>query len=663
MEYPFIVGTAGHIDHGKTALVKALTGVDCDRLGEEKRRGITIELGFAPLHLPDGKTVSIVDVPGHERFIRQMAAGASGMDAAILVIAATEGVMPQTREHLDILNLLGVRCGLAALTKKDLADSETLELAMAEARDLMRGTCLNDAAVIPVSTVTGEGLSDIVTEISKILDTVPPRKGTGAFFLPVDRVFSKKGFGSVVTGTAYQGRIAEGDEVTILPAGIAGRVRSIQTHGNKVLSVEAGQRTAINLSTIPAESLERGNAVCSKDAFAATDCLSAHLEILPAAREGIMHWQRVRLHAGTADVAGRISLLRLNPEERNKGYLPGTSGPVQILTDSKIPAAAGQRFVIRLYSPLVTVGGGRILLPNAGIARGKADRAAKAALIEELASNFTPLNFLAALIRDQGILSAQGLFEFSQMDKTGFAGILDELTGNLEKYGLLEFGKSRNFITNEMFDTIAQAARKTLKRFHSQYPELIGLEGPKLYASLDNVRGAAGRISSLDFKDLANLLVTRNIIVPAAAQGKTCYRSADFQQSADSKLTALAERVKAETAAAGFNLLKLSELEEKLNANLAGLKRAAAYLRERDELWLIEGVFLFSRETKDKLLALLSTMADGITVAGLRDAAGVNRKLALSMLDFLDSQGLTQRQGDKRALIKNNPPSPAASIA
>src|SRR5215469_4996738 len=194
MEYPFIIGTAGHIDHGKTTLVKKMTGIDCDRLEEEKRRGITIELGFAPLHLPGGRIVSIVDVPGHERFIRQMAAGASGIDAALLVIAASEGVMPQTREHLDILNLLGVRCGLVALTKKDLVDNETLEIARVEIADLIKGSCLSDAAIIPVSPLNSEGIQEILAEIQNILEKIPPRKGFGAFFLPVDRVFSKRGF-------------------------------------------------------------------------------------------------------------------------------------------------------------------------------------------------------------------------------------------------------------------------------------------------------------------------------------------------------------------------------------------------------------------------------------------------------------------------------------
>jgi selenocysteine-specific elongation factor len=654
MEYPFILGTAGHIDHGKTALVKAITGIDCDRLEEEKRRGITIELGFAPLRLPDGKVVSIVDVPGHERFIRQMAAGASGMDAAMLIIAAPEGVMPQTREHLAILSLLGVKRGLVALTKKDLADAETLELAQAEAAELIQGSGLEGAAIIPVSALTGEGLPALIAEIGRLLDTAAPRQGFGAFFLPVDRVFSKKGFGSVVTGTAYQGSLSEGAEVELLPAGGGGRVRSLQTHGAKTGSVRAGQRAAINLAAVSPDILERGAAVCAKGAFIATECLSAHLEVLPAAPQGIAHWQRVRLHVGTVDAVARISLLRLNAEERNRGYPPGTGGPVQLLSEAPIAAAAGQRFVIRLYSPLVTIGGGRILLPNAVLARGKADREAKAALLEDLAGNFSPAAFLAALVRDRGLLSAQDLETWSQMDKAVFSEALGELSQGSAAYSLMEFGKSRCFIAVPAFDSACAQALRTLRKFHGDYPELAGLDGEKLCASLADIPGM-DRIASGDSKELLGLMAARGLIAragaPEAAPGRIAYRLVDFQPSPDDAFIALVGRVKDALASGGFNLLKAPDLEEKLKLPAADIKRAAAYLREREELWTIGEGLLLSRDLRDKLLGVLASMREGISVAALRDALGVNRKYALAMLDFLDSQGLTRRDGDIRLLV------------
>jgi selenocysteine-specific elongation factor len=656
MEYPFILGTAGHIDHGKTALVRAMTGIDCDRLEEEKRRGITIELGFAPLTLANGKTVSIIDVPGHERFIRQMAAGAAGMDAAMLVIAASEGVMPQTREHLDILHILGVRFGLVALTKKDLVDGETLELAMAEAVEVTCGTCLEAAPIIPVSSVSGEGIPRILEEIERIVDKIPPRKGFGAFFLPIDRVFSQKGFGTVITGTSYQGSVSVGDEVAIMPSGVVGKVRSLQTHGTAVNRVQAGQRVAVNLSAVSQDQLERGDAVCAKGAFIATDCMNTWLDVLPSAPKGVSHWQRVRLHVGTADLIARVSLLSMEGDKKKAVILPGSGGPAQILTESKITVTAGQRFVIRFYSPLVTIGGGRIMLPNAEAAKGRAEREAKSQIIEELSEDFGPVSLLAALVRDKGILNVSGLFALSQMDKKMFEEHVGLLSAAAETYGLLEFGASRNFISKGAFDRALRGMLRILRDFHTKYPERAGIDGEKLHASLNDVHGSH-KITSGDFKELLSLMAETYRISPVAAQGKTCYRIAGQGQSLDKKLMELVDRIRDESANAGFNLLKLSELEENLNTNAHGavspsyMKRALVFLREEEDLRIIEGGLLFPRKTREELLTVLSSIKGDITVASLRDAIGVNRKYSLAMLDFLDTQGLTRRIGDKRILV------------
>jgi selenocysteine-specific elongation factor len=655
MEYPFILGTAGHIDHGKTALVRAMTGVDCDRLEEEKRRGITIELGFAPLTLANGKTVSIVDVPGHERFIRQMAAGAAGVDAAMLVIAANEGVMPQTREHLDILDMLGVRFGLVALTKKDLADEETLELAREEALELTRRTCLEGAAIIPVSSVTGEGIERILAEIERILAALPPKKGFGAFFLPIDRVFSKKGLGTVVTGTSYQGSLAVGDEVVIMPSGAEGKVRALQTHGAAVDSVEAGQRVAVNLSSIPRDQVDRGDAVCGKGVFAATRCMDTWLRVLPSSPRGVSHWQKVRLHVGTADVVARVSLLRMERSKKVSAIPPGSEGPAQLLTESDIVVTAGQRFVIRFYSPLVTIGGGRVMLPNAETSKGKSEREAKADLIEALAGDFGPVPLLAAIIRDKGILAVSDLYELSQMDKKTFEETLGLLSAAPDTYGLSEFGSSRNFIAAGAFDRAAQAVLRLLAEFHAKYPERAGMDAEQLYAALDHVHGA-NKISLGDFKELIGLMESKALVAAAVARGKTCYRAAGHSLSVDKKLMDLAERIREESAAAAFNLVKVSELEEKLNAASPGaaspssMKRAVKYLQENDDLRILEGGLLFPLKTREALLTALASMEGDITVASLRDFIGVNRKCSLAMLDFLDSQGLTRRVGDTRIL-------------
>jgi selenocysteine-specific elongation factor len=652
MEYPFIFGTAGHIDHGKTTLVRAMTGIDCDRLEEEKRRGITIELGFAPLTLTNGKTVSIIDVPGHERFIRQMAAGAAGMDAAMLVIAASEGVMPQTREHLDILDILGVKFGLVALTKKDLIDGETLELAVAEALEVIRGTCLQGAPIIPVSSLTGEGVSRILEEMERIVDKIPPRQGFGAFFLPIDRVFSKKGFGSVVTGTSYQGSVAVGDEVAIMPSGTAGKVRLLQTHGAAVSSVTAGQRVAVNLSAVSQDLLERGDAVCAKGAFIATGCMNTWLTVLPSAPKGIAHWQRVRLHVGTADIVARVSLLRMDGDKKKTGILPGSGGPAQILTESKITVAAGQRFVIRFYSPLVTIGGGRIMLPNAEAVKGAPERAAKSKIIEELSADFGPARLLAAIVRDKGILGVSGIFALSQMEKKVFEEHCALLSAAPDKYGLIEFGPSKNFISTDAFETALHAVLCLLHNFHAKSPERAGIDAEKLSPALDDIHGAA-KISGGDFKELLQLMVARNCIASVDVQGKTFYCAVGHSASLDKKFTEILECIRAGSLAAGFNLAKLSELEAALGASPADMKRAMKYLQETERFGLLDGGLVLPPRTREALLTVLSSMNGDITVAALRDAIGVNRKQSLVMLDFLDAQGLTKRDGDRRVLRGN----------
>ena len=633
--------------------MKALTGIDCDRLEEEKRRGITIELGFARLDLASGKTLSIIDVPGHERFIRQMACGAAGMDAAMLVIAASEGVMPQTREHLDILGLLGVRRGLVALTKKDLVDEETLAIAVEEAADLIDGSCLAGARVIPVSAQKGEGLEALLAEIEALAGGAPERKTFGAFFLPIDRVFSKKGFGSVVTGTSLRGTAGEGDEVEIMPGGATGRIRSLQTHGEKSSGARPGQRLAINLSGVSQDDMERGDAVCARGAFVSTECSGAWIDVLPSAPGGIAHWQRLRIHVGTADVVARVSLLRLDSESNKRAYPPGGGGPAQIIFERPVALAAGQRFVARMYSPLVTIGGGIILLPNSRTARSRAEREAKAETLRLLAGDFGPEAFLAALVRDAGIAGAQELQRLSQMDRQGFSGAIAELCAQAKARDIVTFGKAPVFASAEAFAAIARAARGILEKFHGKHPELAGLDAEKLYPALGAVKGA-GKIAAGDWRDLVALMARKGLVAQAEAgelaQGKTFFCAAGFRSAPDDKFAALAARVRDDIEAAGYALPTQAEIEARLGISAAEARRATAFLREREDLRVIDGGLFLSRKTRDKLLAAIAAMREDITVASLRDSIGASRKYTMPMLEFLDSQGLTQRIGDKRIL-------------
>jgi selenocysteine-specific elongation factor len=361
-----IVGTAGHIDHGKTALVEALTGVNADRWEEERRRGITIDLGFADLDLDANLRLGFIDVPGHERFVRNMLAGASGIDIVLLVIAADESIMPQTREHFDICRLLGVRRGVIALTKSDLAEPDLIELVRMETHDYVAGSFLEDAPVVPVSARTGAGMDDLRAALSQAALVVPAKSARNRFRLPIDRSFVIKGFGAVVTGTLVSGAVSLEDEVEIHPSGRRARVRGLQRHGERVERAEAGSRTAVNLSGIDAADLARGMTLTEPDVFEPSLDLDCELDLLPSA-PALKHGSPVHFHLGAAELEGKVLLLERNPDtnQRLRSLAPGGRAFVRVRLTAPALAVAGDRFVIRRFSPVTTIGGGRPRPPSA----------------------------------------------------------------------------------------------------------------------------------------------------------------------------------------------------------------------------------------------------------------------------------------------------------
>ncbi|HEV7843378.1 MAG TPA: selenocysteine-specific translation elongation factor, partial [Pyrinomonadaceae bacterium] len=360
-----IVGTAGHIDHGKTALVRALTGVDADRLPEEKRRGITIDLGFAELDLIDVRA-SFVDVPGHERFVKNMLAGAHGIDLVALVIAADEGVMPQTREHFDICRLLDVKSGLVVITKADAVDEELLQLVEIEAIELVKNSFLENAPILIVSSRTGAGIEELKSGLRAAALNVPVRSSEWSARLPVDRAFTMRGFGAVVTGTLVAGEIAEGDELELLPVGKQVRVRGIQVHGKTVARAEAGQRTAINLGGVETGEIERGMVLAPVGRQRPTQIINARLKVLESAPRALRTRSRVRVHLGTAEVLARVRVL-----DETGTIEPGREGFAQLRLEAPVAAIAGEHFIIRSYSPSLTVAGGCVLDPLAAKHRGR----------------------------------------------------------------------------------------------------------------------------------------------------------------------------------------------------------------------------------------------------------------------------------------------------
>jgi selenocysteine-specific elongation factor len=353
-----IVGTAGHIDHGKTSLIKALTGVDADRLPEEKQRGITIDLGFAELDLGNFR-IGFVDVPGHEKFVKNMLAGASGIDIVLLIIAADEGVMPQTREHFDICRLLQIKNGIVVLTKVDQADSETLDLVHLEAADLVKDSFLERAAVIPVSVKTGIGIDILKTELAGLGRRLPSRQDQRVARLPIDRSFTMKGFGPVVTGTLASGEVVEGAELDLLPIEKKVRVRGVQTHGHTVKSAAAGQRTAVNLGGVDHFEIERGMTLAEPGTIRPTQIFDAQVEVLESAKRPLRSRQRVRVHIGTSEVLARLAVLN-NVREIE----PGKKGFVQFRLESPVVGTLGDRFIVRSYSPQMTIAGGEVLLAH-----------------------------------------------------------------------------------------------------------------------------------------------------------------------------------------------------------------------------------------------------------------------------------------------------------
>src|SRR5210317_264212 len=350
-----VLGTAGHVDHGKTSFVRALTGIETDRLKEEKKRGITIELGFAYLDLPCGHRLGIVDVPGHEKFVKNMVAGASGMDLVTFIVAADEGIMPQTREHFEICRLLGIQRGLIIITKKDMVEPDWLALVIDDVRTFFAGSFLDEAPLLTVSSTTGDGIEEVRNTLDTLVAASDFSEAYGPFRMPVDRVFSMKGFGTVITGTAISGRIKTGEDLMFYPSRISGKIRGIQVHSKDTQEAEAGHRTAINLQGLEKEAIKRGEMAASVDCLQPSYLLDVHFFYLESARKNYKNRTRVRIHLGTAEIMGRIVLL--HDEELE----PGSEANAQILLEEQVGCWPGDKYVIRSYSPIHTIGGGIVL--------------------------------------------------------------------------------------------------------------------------------------------------------------------------------------------------------------------------------------------------------------------------------------------------------------
>ncbi len=635
-----IAGTAGHIDHGKTTLIRALTGINTDRLKEEQERGITIELGFAHLTLPSGATLGIVDVPGHEKFVRHMVAGAAGIDMVMLVIAADEGIMPQTREHLDICRMLDIRQGLVVLTKKDMVDAEWLRMVADEVKAFTTGTFLEGAAVIPVSGTTGEGLPQLVAALETLVELVQPRPPWGIFRMPVDRVFTMKGFGTVVTGTTVSGRVAVGEPVSVYPRGLETRVRGLQVHNAAVEAAEAGFRTAVNLQGVEKDQVERGDVVGHPGQLVPSYIMDVRLHLLPSAPKPLASRARVRFHLGTSEILARVHLL----EDRE--LAPGHQALAQIRLEKPTVALARDRFVVRSYSPSFTVGGGAVIDPAADkYFRRRKAVAAIIAKLRSLEKGSPPEAILAAL--QHGGPAGETLSVLSRslnLDENTVAQLLAELTasGAVLRTGS---GPQDPFLHAGVFQSLKESAVTLLEKFHRESPLKPGLSREELKTKLPR---------NLHPKALASLMegLERDGLTAHVGQA---VRLASYRVRLDPGQQALRDRLEEALRKAGLAVPSPAELSVQVRADLKAVTGLLEMMANEGTLVKIhEDIYLHGdalRKLTADIEAHFSANAE-LTVGHFKEMTSLSRKYTIPILEWFDRHGVTLRVGDKRMLKK-----------
>jgi selenocysteine-specific elongation factor len=609
----YVVGTAGHIDHGKSTLIHALTGIDPDRLEEEKRRGMTIDLGFAYLNLPSGRLVGIVDVPGHARFIHNMLAGVHGLDAVLLVVAADEGVMPQTREHLEIVDLLEIGRGLVALTKVDLVEPDWLELVTAEVQETLAPTALRSAEVLPVSAVTGEGLEVLKQRLDRLLDDAPARADRQRPRLPVDRVFTISGFGTVVTGTLVDGSLRVGAEVELQPSGRRTRIRGLQQHNRKVEIALPGSRVAANLTGVEKEEVRRGEVLVRPGTLRATRRVDASIRVLASAPRPLRHGAHLLLHTGTAEVSARAIVL--GPDE----IVPGGRGWLQLYLDSPVAAAAGDRFVLRLPSPSATVAGGAIA--DVDPRRHPRHDLAVAASLERRAAG--------QILQEELRKYPRGITEQALLKAT--------LAERAEASELTARRAGQWLFAPEAWEALAARARRALEEYHRAHPLRGGMPREEMKSRLGLAPAALG--PALVELGREGVLVERNgeLALP------------DHRVRIDPEAGGPAQRLLELLAAQPFAPPSLAEAMREAKAS-AEVVRALA---QRGELVRLSDDIAFTRAAYDDAVALVREMVarDGsVTVASLRDRMRASRRPVLALLEYLDAQRVTRRVGDARVL-------------
>lgn len=630
-----IIGTAGHVDHGKTVLVEKLTGTNTDRLKEEKDRGISIELGFASMTLNNGQQAGIVDVPGHERFIKNMLAGVGGIDMVILVIAADEGVMPQTREHMDIIQLLQINKGVVVITKIDLVDDELLDLVREDVYDFISQTVLSGAPVCEVSAFTGQGLDRLKEVIIEIAETIPPKPETGLPRLPIDRVFSITGFGTVVTGTLVSGRLEVGDNVEIYPQGILSRIRSLQVHGQKQESGVAGQRVAVNLTGVETSDISRGNVLAAPGTLKPWNRVDVKLHLLKSAPRPVKNRTRARVYLGTEEILSRVILL--DREE----LPPGEDCYAQLIMEQLVACAKNDRFVIRSYSPMLTIGGGKVIDPAA-----RKHKRFKPEVIDALKTREkgTPAELAEQFFNmEETLHSPQNITPLADFEPEEKGNILNEL---VEKSKVKKInGDLPLYVGAKIYDRWVKQITTLVEKYHGQYPLREGYPKEELRSR------KFSQLTSKQFQQLLQTiendgfvkLYTRSVSAPS------------FEPKPDDKQAKIIAQIITKYREAKYQPPGWTEVSKhfKLNENQAN--EILQYLLRQEILIKIADNILFHNEILKKAQLQIGRYLkenNEISIGETRDILKTSRKYTLPLLEYFDSRKITRRVGDIRVAGK-----------
>jgi len=631
-----ILGTAGHIDHGKSALVRALTGIDPDRLEEEKKRGITIDLGFAHLDLGGDLRVGFVDVPGHERFVKNMLAGVGGIDLVLLVVAADESIKPQTREHFDICRLLGIQKGIVVITKCDLADRDMIDLVRLEIQDLTRGSFLADAPIIAASAKTGEGLDDIKRELRRLGQEIVERPLRLPFRLPIDRAVVMKGFGTVVTGTLIAGAIRKEDEVEIFPLGRRARVRGIQVHNAPAEIAVAGQRTALNLAGIESGEIERGMVLTAPGLFHATTQLDCTLNLLPSARP-LRNRARVHFHSGTAETIAEVALLD------TKELRPGTRGYAQLRLAKPGLYLPGDRFIIRQFSPVVTIGGGMVLDNQPARHRLSDPAVAQFLSVMEKGSEEERLE---ALVRGAGEATIAMLTARTGRTETDLAELGRALQA--KKHLLLLDQPPSVLIHADHFQYLADEVVKQLEGFHRTNPLMSGISKEDLRGKVRDTHKRTP--SSVVFNAVLRQLETERKI---DISGETV-RLAGREIALSPEEAAARTQIVQAFESAGLAVPAASDVLAGLKIDRARAEKILQMLLKEKVLVKVAEDLIFHSSALGRLREILmrqKTKSSRINVGIFKELTGLSRKYAIPLLEYLDRERVTRREGDERIIL------------